>query len=160
MRARDAVGARENDMSDANANQHPAAATPQNIAPTGTQKQAIGYEESNDDIAARIDAVIADDDMYEAGEPRPSPEAAAKAKELIKSAGRAGRGLPSPEVSVYFGEIEVTWKVRNRLLRMVVFSDPARPAVQTDKGEALTRGESADVTGAGDLPQKLVWLLG
>jgi hypothetical protein len=150
-------------MSDVNANQDPTAATPQNIAPIRTQKQVIGYEESTDDIAARIDAVIADDDMYEAGEPRPSPEAAAKAKELIKSAGRADRGLPRPEVSVYFGEIDVTWKVRNRLLRMVVFSDPVRPAVlyfQTDKGEALTRGESVDVRGAEDLPRKLVWLIG
>jgi hypothetical protein len=113
--------------------------------------------------AARIDAVIADDDMYEAGEPRPSPEAAAKAKDLVKSAERMGHGLPRPEVSVYSGEIDVTWKVRNRLLRMIVFSDPVRPAVlysQTDTGEALTRGESVDVRGAEDLPRKLVWLLG
>jgi hypothetical protein len=46
---------------------------------------------------------------------------------------------------------------------MVVFSDPVRPAVlyfQTDKGEALTRGESVDVRGAEDLPRKLVWLIG
>jgi hypothetical protein len=149
-------------MSDPNVNQQPTAATPQEVVPIRTQKH-IGCEEGNDDIAARIDAVIADDDMYEAGEPRPSPEAAAKAKDLVKSAERAGRGLPRPEVSVYFGEIDVTWKVRNRLLRMIVFSDPARPAVlyfQTDKGEALTRGESVDVSGVDDLPRKLVWLLG
>jgi hypothetical protein len=150
-------------MSDVHANRRPTAATPQNVAPIHRQKHAVGDEEGNDDIAARIDAVIADDDMYEAGEPRPSPKAAANAKELIKSAGRAVRGLPRPEVSVYFGEVDITWKVRNRLLRMIVFSDPTRSAVlyfQTDKGEALTRGESVDVSGADDLPQKLVWLLG
>jgi hypothetical protein len=114
-------------------------------------------------IGARIDAVIADDDMYEAGEPRPSPEAAAKAKELVKSAGRAGRKLPRPEVSVYFGEIDVTWRVQNRFLRLIVFSDPARSALlysQTDNGEALTRGESVEVSGADDLSQKLALLLG
>jgi len=138
------------------------AATPQEVVLTRSQQQIPGYEENSDDIAARIDAVIADDDMYEAGEPRPSPEAAAKAKDLVSSA-RAVRGLPQPEVSVYFGEINVTWKVRNRLLRLIVFSDPARPAVlysQTDKGEPLTRGESVDVGGPGDLPRKLAWLLG
>jgi hypothetical protein len=46
---------------------------------------------------------------------------------------------------------------------MAVFCDSARPVVlyfQTDNGEALTRGESVDVTGADDLSQKLVWLLG
>lgn len=150
-------------MSGVHANQHPAAATPQNTAPIRTQKPATEYERSNDDIAARIDAVIADGDMYEAGEPRPSPEAAAKAKDLIQSAGRAVHGLPPPEVSVYFGEIDITWKVRNRLLRIIVFPDPSRPPVlyfQTDKGEALTRGESVDVSGADDLPRKLAWLLG
>ena len=150
-------------MSDPDVNERTTAATPQEVVQIQAPKQVTGYEEGNDHIAARIDAAIADDDMYELGDPRPSPEAAAKAKDLVKSAGRAGRGLPCPEVSVYFGESDVTWRVRNRLLRMIVFSDPARPAVlyfQTDKGEALTHGESVDVRGADDLPQKLVWLLG
>jgi hypothetical protein len=114
-------------------------------------------------IAAQIDAVIADDDMYEPGEPRPSPAAVATAKDLVKSAVRGERRLPRPEVSVYFGEIDVTWRVQNRLLRMIVFSDPARAPVlyfQNDKGEALTRGQSVDVAGVDDLSQKLVWLLG
>jgi hypothetical protein len=125
--------------------------------------QVNGYNEGNDDVAARIDAVIADDDMYEPGEPRPTQEAAAKAKDLIKSAGRAVRELPRPEVSVYFGEIDVTWKVRNRLLRIVVFSETGRAAVlyfQTDDGGALTRGESVDIRGEDDLPRKFAWLLG
>jgi hypothetical protein len=113
-------------------------------------------------IAEQIDAVIADDDMYEPGEPRPSLEAAAKAKDLVALARRGGRELPRPEVSVYFGEIDVTWKVQNRLLRLIVFSDPGRPPVlysQTDRGEALTRGESVEAK-AEHLSQKVLWLLG
>jgi hypothetical protein len=46
---------------------------------------------------------------------------------------------------------------------MIVFSDPARPAVlylQTDKGEALTRGETIVLTGIPDLVEKLAWLRG
>jgi len=113
--------------------------------------------------ATKIDAVIADDDIYEPGEPRPSPEAATLAKDLIVAAERKGRKLPRPKVSVYFGEIDVTWTVQNRLLRLIVFPDSARPAVlyfQTDKGEALTRGESVEVSSAEDLSHKLDWLLG
>jgi len=118
-------------MANTNMNRQPAA-TPQEVVLTRSQQQIPGYEENSDDIAARIDAVIADDDMYEAGEPRPSPEAAAKAKDLVSSA-RAVRGLPHPEVSVYFGEINVTWKVRNRLLRLIVFSDQPGPQFFTRK---------------------------
>jgi hypothetical protein len=150
-------------MSDPDVNEQTTAATPQEVVRLRNQEYLTGYEEGNDDIAARIDAAIADDDMYEPGEPRPSLDAAARAKDLINSAGDAVRGVPCPEVSVYFGEIDVTWRVRNRLLRMAVFCDSARPVVlyfQTDNGEALTRGESVDVTGADDLSQKLVWLLG
>jgi hypothetical protein len=92
------------------------------------QQQIAGYKEDNGDIAARIDAIIADDDMYETGEPRPTPQAAAKAKDLINS-GRALSGLPHS----YFGEIKVTWKVRNRLLRLIVFSDAPGPQFFTRK---------------------------
>ena len=114
-------------------------------------------------ITARIDAVIADNDMYEPSEPRPSPEAVIKAKELMASAEREGSRFPRPKISVYFGEIDFTWTVENRLLRLIVLADPSLPAVlyfQSDKGEALTRGESVPVSVADDLSQKLNWLLG
>jgi len=125
--------------------------------------ESVAQFESAADIAAKIDAVIADDDMYEPGEPRPSLEAATKAKDLIVAAERGVRKLPKPKVSVYFGEIDVTWTVQNRLLRLIVFPDSERPAVlyfQTDQGEALTRGESVEVSGDEDLSQRLDWLLG
>ena len=101
--------------------------------------------------------------MYEPGEPKPDLEAVAKAKDLIVAAEHRGRKLPKPKISVYFGEIDITWAVQNRLLRLIVFPDSAQPAVlyfQTDKGEALTRGESVEVSGAEDLSQRLDWLLG
>jgi hypothetical protein len=114
-------------------------------------------------VAARIDAVIADDDMYESGEPRPSEESVNKAKALIVSAERDGSRFPRAKISVYFGEIDLTWTVQNRLLRLIVRSDPDLPALlylQSDKGEALTRGESAEVGSAEELSQKFEWLLG
>lgn len=119
--------------------------------------------ESPANTAARIDAVVADDSMYELGEPKPSVQAVADAKKLVMSAAQAISRLPRPAISVYFGEIDVTWKLRDRLLRMIVFSDPARPAVlyfQTDKGETLTRGETVEIRGAKDLSEKLAWLRG
>ena len=119
--------------------------------------------ESPANTAARIDAVVANDDMYELSEPRPSVQAVENAKKLVISAEEAISGLPRPDISVYFGEIDVTWKLQDRLLRMIVFSDSARPAVlylQTDKGEALTRGETIEIRGAKDLSEKLAWLRG
>ena len=94
----------------------------QEVVRLRNQEYLTGYEEGNDDIAPRIDAAIADDDMYEPGEPRPSLDAAARAKDLINSAGDAVRGVPCPEVSVYFGEIDVTWRVRNRLLSCLLYT--------------------------------------
>jgi hypothetical protein len=50
------------------------------------------------DTGVRIDAVVADEKMYEPGEPRPSPQAVAHAKRLISSAARQladYRGLTS-----------------------------------------------------------------
>jgi hypothetical protein len=119
--------------------------------------------ESAASIATRIDAVITDDELYELGEPRPSSETVAKAKDLILSAEHVGSKFPHPKISVYFGEVDITWKAQDRLLRVIVFPDPIRPAVlyfQTDRGEALTRGESVEVTNAEDLPRRLNWLLG
>jgi hypothetical protein len=119
--------------------------------------------ESAASIGARIDAVIADNDMYEPSEPRPSHEAVTKAKTFIELAERGGSKIPRPKISVYFGEIDFTWTVQNRLLRLIVLADPALPPVlyfQSDKGEALTRGESAEVRQPADLSQKLDWLLG
>jgi hypothetical protein len=114
-------------------------------------------------ITSRIDAVIADPDLYEPGEPRPSQESIKKAKELIDSAERAGARIPAPKISVYFGEIDFTWTMKNRLLRLIVLADAARIPVlyfQTNNGEALTRGESVEVRDAAQLAQKLGWLLG
>jgi hypothetical protein len=115
------------------------------------------------EITSRIDALIADEDMYEPNEPRPTKEAIDEAKDLIVSAERYGSKYLRPEISVYYGEIDITWRVSNRLLRLIVFSGTVRPAVlyyQTDKGEALTRGESLEVQRAEDLSRKLIWLLG
>jgi hypothetical protein len=115
-------------------------------------------------IAAKIDAIVVDSDRYEPGEPRPTQETIAKAKGLIQSAERNGSKFPKSEIAVYFGEIDITWRVANRLLRLIVFADPVKNALlyfQTDKGEALTRGESIDVNNEGkDLSQQLTWLLG
>ena len=114
-------------------------------------------------IAARIDATIADDDLYETDEPRPSTEAASKAKDLIKAVEQWGSRLPAPKISVYFGELDITWTVDKRVLRLIILADRARPAVlyfQTDDGNALTRGESVDVGSPTVLSQKLDWLLG
>jgi hypothetical protein len=119
--------------------------------------------ESAASIAAKIDAVIADNNLYEPDEPRPSPETVTKAKDLIMSAEQGGSKLPHPKVSMYFGEIDITWTVEKRLLRLIIFADPTRPAVlyfQTDKGEALTRGESEEVRSTESLSRKLAWLLG
>src|ERR1039458_9836939 len=69
-------------MSDPDVNERTTAATPNEVVQIQAPKHVTGYEEGNDHIAARIDAAIADDDMYELGDPRPSPEAAAKAKDL------------------------------------------------------------------------------
>ena len=118
--------------------------------------------ETPDIILSKIDSVLADDELYEPGEPRPSPETVGRAKSLINAAMDRERRIPKAEVSAYFGELDVTWRHQNRLLRLVVFPDVTRRPVlysQTDSGDALTRGHSIEVTGSDVLSSRLDWLL-
>lgn len=118
--------------------------------------------ETRDTILSKIDSVLAEDDFYEPGEPRPSAETVDRAKSLIQTGIDPERGIPRAEVSAYFGELDVTWRCQNRLLRLVVFPDATRRPVlysQTDNGDALTRGHSIEVTGPAELSNRLDWLL-
>jgi len=126
--------------------------------------ESLSYDpfQSAAKIASRIDAVVNDNDQYELDEPKPTAEAVATAKDLIRFAERDGSHIPVPKISVYFGEIDLTWTVQNRLLRLIVFSNPDRPALlysQTDEGEALTRGQSMPLKDPLDLTGMIRWLL-
>jgi len=134
----------------------------QSLTPDLWTAKTADPHDSRESVLAKIDAVLADEDLYETGEPRPSPQTVDLVRSLINGAVDPKRRIPKAEVSVYFGELDVTWKHRNRLLRLVAFRDSARRPVlytQTDGSEALTRGHSIEVTGNDDLSNALDWLL-
>ncbi len=113
-------------------------------------------------IIAEIDRAVDDAGAYEEGETQPSPEAVEAAKRLVLAAEQRGVKFPTTEVSVYYGEIDLTWKSGNRLLRLVVHSDARTPLLyfQTDTGEAFTRGQSAPAASGYQLAERLQWLSG
>lgn len=109
-----------------------------------------------------IDLVVKSTEGFEDSEPRPSQSAIRSAKQLVQSAYLALRHILKPEVSAYYGELNLTWRFRNRLVRLITFSDNRVPVVYwlTEGPELLSRGESRSVQSPEDLNERLTWLLG
>lgn len=105
--------------------------------------------------------IVENPDTFEIGEPRPADGAIVMMQRLLFDAENLGAMFPRTDCSVYYGEIDLTWRVENRLLRLVAFSDERPPVLyfQTESEAALTRGASIQATPE-ELVRKLTWLRG
>ncbi len=130
-------------------------ASPFNIKPDEIE---YWYSKS---ISDRIDEALCDEDTFEDGEPRPCEKAAEALKKLLTEAERQDAKIPKGEVSAWYGELDLTWKIDNRLLRLLAYSDDREPLLyfQSDTGETLTRGQSISPVNAEVLKEKFEWLL-
>jgi len=113
-------------------------------------------------IGAKIDEVIADPDSYEPGEEHPSQDAIIAMKRLLAQANEAGHALPTPSVSTFHGELDVTWRADNRTLRVVTYSNGRAPLLYfyIENGDALTRGLTIQPVTAQQLSERIAWLVG
>lgn len=70
-------------------------------------------------VVKSLDLIVTDDDQYETDEPRPSQETIQVARKLLRSMAEVGyNNLPKTYISVYYGEIAVTWKTEQNLDRL------------------------------------------
>ena len=106
----------------------------------------------------QIDLVVGNAEGFEDAEPRPSLAAIRSAKQLIQSAFLALGRILKAEVSAYYGELNLTWRFQDRLVRLIVFSNNRVPIVYwlTEGREPLSRS----VQSPEDLNERLTWLLG
>jgi len=87
----------------------------------GTNKVNFIAASDTTTISQRIDAAVADDDQYQQDEARPSGEIADLAKRLIYATEKAGvTRFPKTYVSVYYGEIDITWKTDRNMVRLII----------------------------------------
>jgi hypothetical protein len=81
-----------------------------------------------DRIATRILALAHDTTLRDEDEPSPSPAVVEQSTRLIREAANYVLGsMPPAKVAVFFGEVNVTWKSGNQVVRLAFFPD--RPSV-------------------------------
>jgi hypothetical protein len=109
-----------------------------------------------------IDAVCADPDNFEEGEAHPSPTAISELKRILIDASDAFNGdIPPGNVAPYFGEVSVTWRCDNRMLRLTAFSDGRQPRLDfgtTPEGSLGDYEFYSTATGK-NVSDRLNWLL-
>ncbi len=98
-------------------------------------------------ITARINAFIADDEMFEEGEPRPSSKPVDELSTILTATEALGVVLPSPDVCAFYEDISVTWDFSNVYLRIVAHSSPAPPVLYLED-PTFSRGKAIDCTAA------------
>ncbi|HUE03442.1 MAG TPA: hypothetical protein VMR62_28030 [Bryobacteraceae bacterium] len=110
------------------------------------------------ELRDRIAAVLADEDSFEENESKPSDDTVCTMLQIL---GDIGECVTGGEVSTWYGELAVTWRLGSRMLRLAVFSDGREPLLyfQTDSGEALTRGQTIRPVASADLKERVHWLM-
>ena len=111
----------------------------------------------------RLTDLLNEPGLLEEGEPSPSEETLAQIRGVALWMEDQTLKVGLPEISVYFGEVDLTWKNANRLLRLIAYPETNRRPMtvyqQADSGEPLTRGQLTPVTSIDDvLPEKFAWL--
>ncbi len=80
-----------------------------------------------DRIVRRICYAAIDPDLRDEGESAPSLKVMQEAARLIRGAEKLLDAMPSAQVSTFFGEINITWRAGDRIVRLAVFE--SRPSV-------------------------------
>ncbi|MBZ5633931.1 MAG: hypothetical protein LAO55_12485 [Acidobacteriia bacterium] len=136
-------------------------------APHVLRIDAIQYW--NESTAAGADGIIKqlqdlrnNQERFDEDEPRPADGAFDAIRDILRGAEGKHAKLPRAEVSAFYGELAVTWRIENRTLRLVSYSDGRQPLLyfHTDTAEALSRGETICPATADILKERISWLGG
>lgn len=113
---------------------------------------AISWKDRNDDsiisVLRRLDEVVNDADQYEVDEQPPTPETIWAVRSLLLSMARMGyyQNLPKTYISVYYGEIAITWKTARNLVRVTFRPDNHIELYRQEDYRDSARGESIRIT--------------
>ena len=80
-----------------------------------------------DKLIQRILELSRRPELRDEGEPAPAQQVIEQAIQLIRDADGLMLEMPSGQVSVFFGEVNVTWRAGDRIVRLACF--PNRPSV-------------------------------
>ena len=81
-----------------------------------------------DRIATRIRALAQNSDLRDEDEPAPPQNVIEEAIRMIcETSNRMASSMPSAQVATFFGELNITWKFGNQIVRFACF--PNRPSV-------------------------------
>ena len=110
----------------------------------------------------QIAALCSDPDNFEEGEPRPTEKATRDLKRIFNDAAEIlGTDIAQGDITPYFGELSVTWRSSNRMLRLTAFSDARNARLDygtTPPGSLGDFDAVLDATGQ-DLADRINWLL-
>ena len=88
----------------------------------------VHFVNETDTIWARIRKAANNPELLEEGEPQPSEETIQQITNLIRGAAALTKQpLPPSQVSVFFGEVNVSWRAGNQILRLASFPQQGRP---------------------------------
>jgi hypothetical protein len=112
---------------------------------------------------AKLENLLNEPELLEQGEPAPSAATLGQIRDVAQWIERRNIAAALPEISVYFGEVDLTWRLANRLLRLIAYPETNRRPMtvyqQADAGEPLTRGQLTPITSLDEtLPDKFAWL--
>jgi len=128
----------------------------------GPVTTAVVVHKKSVTIEEKIDATCSDPDNFEEGEDHPSAEAIGELKRILSEASEINHSdIPDGDVSPYFGEVSVTWRRDNRMLRLTVFSDgrDARLDFGTTPESSLGNYQFNPTANGESLVNQLNWLL-
>jgi hypothetical protein len=108
-------------------------------------------QESTDDsigsVLRRLDELINDNDQYEGDESPPSQATIRTTRSLLRSMAHVGYpNLPRTYISIYYGEISISWKTDRNLVRLTFRPDGSIELYRQADYRDSARGESMQVT--------------
>ena len=84
------------------------------------------YVPEIDRIMHRVQEIVADQELRDEGEPAPPQDVIDQFEEIIRRTSALTPILPG-QISVFFGELNMTWRSGDRIVRFACF--PGRPSV-------------------------------
>jgi hypothetical protein len=114
-------------------------------------------------VIRHIEEVVSDSDQYGDDEAPPSEDVVRTAKQSILSIAELGyNALPKTYVSVYYGELAITWKTETNLVRLTFRPDGHIQIYKQANYKISARGETVTVTPRDStlVARDLAWLCG
>jgi hypothetical protein len=128
---------------------------------SSTAVQRIVVTKDAVSLADAIERACADPDSYEADEPLTTPKAKRDLKALLEAAEeQMDEAMPLGDIAPYFGELSITWRHQDHMLRATSFSDDRTPRLDygsTPHGELGQFNFQLNATGD-QLRDRLQWL--